>query len=65
VRRRGQADDQDRPPHAVHPCTNQIGSTQTAQISMVILRAALGVRPALIRREDSQPPAMLPRSEIR
>jgi hypothetical protein len=39
------------------------GSTAMAQISIVILRAALTLIPAFIIRPDIQPPTTLPTSE--
>src|SRR3954463_12286988 len=44
-------------------CAKKIGVTATALISMVVLRAALIVQPRSIRREDSQPPRIEPRSD--
>jgi len=42
-----------------------IGVTAIAQISIVTLRAALIVQPRFRKNEDSQPPPMLPMSQIR
>ena len=42
-----------------------IGTTQSAQISIVILRAGFTPMPRLMKNEDSQPPPMLPTSVIR
>jgi hypothetical protein len=44
---------------------NMTGNTQQAQMSMVSLRARFGVAPRAIIRDDNQPPATLPKSEIR
>src|SRR5882672_8541053 len=40
--------------------TAKTGTTQIAQISMVVLRAAFTLQPRLIRCDDIQPPATLP-----
>src|SRR5579871_4180374 len=43
---------------------NTIGSTVSAQVSMVVLRAAFKLQPGFSRRADSHPPAMLPPIDI-
>ena len=46
-------------------CARKMGVMHSAHSSMVALRAKFTERPDLIRRDDIQPPATLPRSEIR
>ena len=41
------------------------GMMQQAQMSRVILRARLTGQPRLMKKDDSQPPAMLPPSASR
>src|SRR5258705_6277620 len=45
--------------------TNTIGTTQSAQPNMAVLRAALIVHPRLMSVEESQPPPTLPTSAAR
>src|SRR5438477_3169931 len=51
-------------PMATHRCAvdaaSITGSTPRAQASMAVLRLALTDQPRRIRRDDSQPPPMLP-----
>src|SRR5690349_12925180 len=42
-----------------------IGVTARAQINIAVLRALLTDQPRLISEDDSQPPPMLPMSQIR
>ena len=51
--------------HMPTSLTKTIGMTLTAQMPKAVLRAALTVQPALIKREEIQPPPMLPTSAIR
>ena len=44
---------------------NAIGVTNSAQTSNVTFRAALRLKPRRSRPVDSQPPATLPKSDIR
>src|SRR6195256_5539122 len=45
--------------------TNTIGTTQSAQTNIAVLRAALIVHPRLISIDESQPPPTLPISAAR
>src|SRR3954451_3526952 len=45
--------------------TSAIGVTSTAHVNIAVLRAAFTLQPPAIRRDDSQPPKMLPMSEAR
>ena len=42
-----------------------MGTTQSAQMSMAVLRAAFTLQPRLISEEESQPPPTLPTSATR
>jgi len=46
-------------------CAKKIGVTRTAQPGTISLRATLAEKPRFIIADDGQPPAMLPRSEMR
>ena len=62
----GQADQRDRGPQRSTPSARRRSArTHSAQISIAVLRAAFTVQPRLMKRDESQPPPMLPMSAIR